>query len=130
MFEKYIRGELEKKRIIFWYEPVIFRLPNGLTYRPDFLLPAYNVEGKKVVLESHGIWEGRNGEEVAYKYSIFRKTYGNEYYLIVIVPSNDYQMVRDRYKGAYDDLIEGNRTPDLLFMLKTGGYTKSFTSNI
>jgi hypothetical protein len=130
MFERYIRGELEKKRIIFWYEPVIFRLPNGLTYRPDFLLPGFNIEGKKVVLEPHGVWEGRNGDEVAYKYSIFRETYGNEYYLIIIVPSNDYQMVRDRYKGAYDDLIEGNRTPDLLYMLKTGSYVKSFADTI
>lgn len=127
MFEKYIRGELEKKKIVFWYEPATFKLPNGLTYRPDFLLPKYSIDGRKVVLEPHGVWDGRNGEEVAYKYRVFRKAYGEDYYLILIVPSDYFHLVKERYFDSYDDLLEGNRTPDLLYSLKNDCYRKAIT---
>jgi len=34
--------------------------------------------------------------------------------------------VRDRYPEAYDDIFETNRKPDLLYMLKSGGYKQIF----
>jgi hypothetical protein len=46
---------LFKLGILFNYESNIFQL-SKYTYKPDFILPDYQKEGKTILLEPHGIW--------------------------------------------------------------------------
>ena len=52
--------------------------------------------------------------------------YGSLYYLVLIVQPREYTRVRDRYPESYDDIVESDRMPDLLFMLKNGRYEQIF----
>jgi len=126
-FEANLRALLEKHAIMFYFEAQRFNLGDGLTYRPDFILPDYWVDGRTVVLEPHGIWRGRHELEVVEKYRRFREMFGSLFYLILIVPPRDYMRIRDRYPESYDDLVESDRMGDLLYMLKTGCYKPIFT---
>ena len=38
----------------------------------------------------------------------------------------EYTCVRDRYPDAYDVVVESNRMPDILYMLKSGSYKQVF----
>ena len=125
-FERNLRDLLEKYRMMFFFEAQRFSLGGGLTYRPDFILPGYSVDGRRVVLEPHGVWRPGHEEEVTEKYRLFREMYGSLYYLILIVQPNEYTRIRDRYPDSYDDIFESNRMPDLLYMLKNGTYRQIF----
>jgi len=125
-FEANLRRLLERQKIMFYFEGQRFSLGGGLTYRPDFILPEYRVGGRQVVLEPHGVWRPGHEEEVTDKYRLFRELYGSLYYLVLIVQPNEYTRVRDLYPEAYDDIFESNRMPDLLYMLKSGGYKQIF----
>ena len=111
---------------MFYYESQVFNLGDGITYRPDFILPEPIIDGTQIVLEPHGFWKGDHEKQVTEKYSKFRQQFGSFYHLILIVHPNDYTRIRDNYPEAYDDIIESNRMPDLLYMLKTGKYKKIF----
>ncbi|MGA2387309.1 MAG: DUF2400 family protein [Candidatus Bathyarchaeia archaeon] len=83
---------LQSRQVIFNYEFMEFHLPYktptgdsaALTYKPDFLLPRLTCNGKKVLLEPHGIIN--NLDEFLFKLSVFRKHYGDYFCLILIVP--------------------------------------------
>jgi len=80
---------LRNKQVVFNYEFMEFCLSNenmSLTYKPDFLLPPLTYRGRKVLLEPHGI--KNNLKEVIYKFSTFRKHYGDYFCLILIVPDD------------------------------------------
>ena len=89
--ERDVYDFLKNKQIIFYYEFMEFRLPQGnskvsLTYKPDFLLPQLTNYGRKVLLEPHGIKS--NLKEFLHKLSAFRKQYGEYFCLILIVPDD------------------------------------------
>ena len=98
---------LRNKQVIFNYEFMEFCLSKenpSLTYKPDFLLPQLTNNGRKVLLEPHGI--KNNLKEVLFKLSIFRKHYGDYFCLILIVP-DDLNETIDEYDpehNAYDFL--------------------------
>ena len=52
--------------------------------------------------------------------------YGSLYYLVLIVQPREYTRVRDRYPDSYDDIVESDRMPELLYMLKSGRYRQIF----
>ena len=125
-FERNLRVLLERQKMLFYFEGQRFSLGGGLTYRPDFILPGYRVGGRQVVLEPHGIWRRGHEEEVTMKYRLFREMYGSLYYLVLIVQPRVYTRVRDRFPDSYDDIVESDRMPDLLYMLKSGRYKQIF----
>jgi hypothetical protein len=83
---------LLKKEIRFEFEPIQFwwAREHGIVaisppYTPDFLLSLKFGE-KKVLLEPHGVWDEL--EDYVGKLRVFRKNYGQFFYLILIVPEN------------------------------------------
>ena len=44
----------------------------------------------------------------------------------MIVQPREYTRVRDLFPGAYNNIVESNRMPDLLYMLKSGRYKQIF----
>ncbi|HUV33527.1 MAG TPA: hypothetical protein VMW22_01255, partial [Candidatus Desulfaltia sp.] len=125
-FERSLRGLLERQSMVFYFEPQRFGLGGGLTYRPDFVLPGCRVGGRTVILEPHGVWGGDHELEVTRKYRLFREMFGSLFFLILIVPPLEYVRVRDGYPESFDDIVEGNRMADLLFMLKNNRYKQLF----
>ena len=98
---------LKSKQAIFNYEFMEFCLSNensSLTYKPDFLLPQLTSNGRKVLLEPHGIKS--NLKDVLLKLSKFREHYGQYFCLILIVP-DDFTKTIDEYDqehNSYDFL--------------------------
>jgi hypothetical protein len=87
---------LRNKQVVFNYEFMEFCLSNenmSLTYKPDFLLPQLTNRGRKVLLEPHGI--KNNLKEVIYKFSTFRKHYGDYFCLILIVPDDFMETINE-----------------------------------
>ena len=103
---------LKNKQVIFNYEFMEFNLPyedaagggSALTYKPDFLLPRLTSNGKKVLLEPHGVLVNLN--EFLFKLSLFRKHYGDYFFLVLIVPDDFAQTIRgiDPNGLSYDAL--------------------------
>jgi hypothetical protein len=80
---------LRKKQVVFNYEFMEFCLSKenpAFTYKPDFLLPQITNNGRKVLLEPHGIRS--NLIEFLAKLAVFRKHYGEYFCLILIVPDH------------------------------------------
>jgi hypothetical protein len=110
-FEKGVYEFLKTKQSKFDYEFLEFYLPEksnitgeNLTYRPDFLLPQITDQGRKILLEPHGINTGL--EEFLSKLSIFTKFYGAHFSLILIVPDQNIDTIQkiDLDHQAYDAL--------------------------
>jgi hypothetical protein len=81
-FETNLRRLLENHKLMFIFEAQKFNLGNGLTYRPDFILPNIRIDSKKVILEPHGIWKGKHVDQVTSKYKLFKELFGHFYYFI------------------------------------------------
>ena len=105
--ERCVAEMLNKKRIRFEYEPIEFRLPKinsgPPTYKPDLILPK-RIGEKKVFLEPHGNYE--NIKQQLTKWSLFRETYGEYCFLIVIAPDGLVKLIHEipNEKEAYDCL--------------------------
>ena len=81
----------------FRYEPCTFYLTShGLKYTPDFLLRDLKINGKQVILEPHGHRLGGYR-----KYKLFRDTFGESYYLILITRNDDIPNIP---KESYDEI--------------------------
>jgi hypothetical protein len=81
-WEKKTARTLSKMKIPYGYEPISFPLA-GDSYTPDFILYA-SVDGRKIVLEPH--YEMTQKE--ARKYSLFKRTYGQEFFLILLLKND------------------------------------------
>ena len=57
-----------------------------------------------------------------YVYSVL----GSLRFLVLLVAARDYTRVRDRYPESYYDIVESDRMPELLYMLKSGRYRQIF----
>ena len=89
LMEKDVYDFLKDKQVLFYYEFMEFYLSQlnpdiSLTYKPDFLLPQLTYNGKKVLLEPHGV--KTNLPEFLNKLIFFRQQYGDYFCLILIVP--------------------------------------------
>ena len=103
---------LKGKQTVFNYEFMEFLLPfqdaagkaSALTYKPDFLLPRLTSQGRKVLLEPHGVRSNLN--EFLFKLSLFRRHYGEFFFLILVVPDDFVGAIRmlDPDGLAYDSL--------------------------
>jgi len=98
---------LRKKQVVAYYEFMEFYLSQtgsnaSLTYKPDFLLPQFTSNERKVLLEPHGIRD--NFKEFLDKLSIFRKHYGKYFCLILIVPDDFIEAINefDSQHDSYD----------------------------
>lgn len=86
----------QKNRIAFEYEPKRFYLSPWIRYTPDFILNLRHNQ-KEIVLEPHAIMDPEDFQ----KFSLFRRLYGNEYFLILLVHNDDIPFVSE---DAFDDI--------------------------
>ena len=106
-----VYGFLRNKQVIFNYEFMEFCLSKenpSLTYKPDFLLPQLTYNGKKILLEPHGVIA--NLPEFINKLKSFRQQYGDYFCLILIVPDNLLEIIEllDPQHNAYDFVWKKN----------------------
>ncbi|MEM2112295.1 MAG: hypothetical protein QXX08_10555 [Candidatus Bathyarchaeia archaeon] len=94
-WEKFLAMFLSKNGIAFEYEPMSFYLNHRLRYTPDFLLRLWQGR-RRIIIEPHGIIYGD-----FQRFSTFRKIYGEDYFLILMVRNDDIPFVP---KEAYDDI--------------------------
>ena len=73
---------LRKLNISYGYETISFPLP-GEVYTPDFILDK-EIHGRKIILEPHYLMTPRQ----AAKYSLFKRTYGQEFMLILLLKND------------------------------------------
>ena len=104
-FEKEVYDHLKNKQVIAYYEFMEFKLSQEnqfLTYKPDFLLPQLTNNGRKVLLEPHGV--KTNLKEFLNKTKAFRKHFGKYFCLILIVPDDFIELIDnlDPEHDAYD----------------------------
>jgi hypothetical protein len=81
-WEKKTASTLSKMKIPYGYETISFPLP-GDTYTPDFILDK-SIQGRKIILEPHYEMTPKQ----AYKYSLFKRTYGQEFLLILLLKND------------------------------------------
>ncbi|UCF44770.1 MAG: DUF2400 family protein [Candidatus Bathyarchaeota archaeon] len=81
-WEKKTASTLSKMKIPYGYETISFPLP-GDTYTPDFILDK-SIHGRKIILEPH--YEMTRKQ--ANKYSLFKRTYGHEFLLILLLKND------------------------------------------
>ncbi len=85
--------------IPYGYETISFPLPNEV-YTPDFILER-KVAGRKIILEPHFEMTKRQ----ARKYALFRRTYGHEFLLILLL-KNDLIPLYHQRKILTDDVAD------------------------
>jgi hypothetical protein len=98
-WEKKTASILSKLRIPYGYETISFPLP-GDTYTPDFILDR-SVQGRRIILEPHY----EMSRKQAYKYSLFKRTYGHEFLLILLLKNDLIPFYHER-KVLADDVCD------------------------
>ena len=98
-WEKKTAITLSRMKIPFGYEPINFPLP-GDNYTPDFIL-GKSIHGRKIVLEPH--YEMTRKQ--ARKYSLFKQTYGHDFFLILLL-KNDLIPYYHKRKILTDDVCD------------------------
>ncbi len=91
---------LLKMHIAFGYETISFPLPNNEVYTPDFILEK-KLRGRKIVLEPHFEMTKRQAQ----KYALFKRTYGHEFILILLL-KNDLIPLYHQRKILTDDVCD------------------------
>jgi hypothetical protein len=81
-WEKKTARTLSKMRIPYGYETISFPLP-GDTYTPDFILDR-SIHGRTIILEPHYEMTPKQ----AHKYALFKRTYGQEFLLILLLKND------------------------------------------
>ena len=99
-WEKKTALTLLKMHISFGYETIGFPLPNNEIYTPDFILEK-TVQGRKIVLEPHFEMTKRQAQ----KYSLFKRTYGHKFLLILLL-KNDLIPLYHQRKILTDDVCD------------------------
>jgi hypothetical protein len=98
-WEKKTALTLLRMHIAFGYETISFPLPNEI-YTPDFILEK-TVAGRKVILEPHF----EMTKKQARKYALFKRTYGHEFLLILLLKNDLIPMYHQR-KILTDDVCD------------------------
>jgi hypothetical protein len=98
-WEKKTALTLLHMHIPYGYETISFPLPNEV-YTPDFILEK-KVHGRKIILEPHFEMTKRQ----ARKYALFKRTYGHEFLLILLL-KNDLIPLYHQRKILTDDVCD------------------------
>jgi hypothetical protein len=99
-WEKKTALTLLKMHISYGYETISFPLPNNEVYTPDFILEK-KVNGRKIILEPHFEMSKRQAQ----KYALFKRTYGHEFLLILLLKNDLISMYHQR-KILNDDVCD------------------------
>ena len=100
-WEKKTALTLLKMHIPYGYETISFPLPNAHeVYTPDFILEK-TVQGRKIILEPHF----EMTKKQAKKYSLFKRTYGHKFLLILLL-KNDLIPLYHQRKILTDDVCD------------------------
>ena len=98
-WEKKTALTLLKMHIPYGYETISFPLPNEV-YTPDFILEK-TVQGRKIILEPHF----EMTKKQARKYALFKRTYGHQFVLILLLKNDLISMYHQR-KILTDDVCD------------------------
>ncbi|MCL5876298.1 MAG: DUF2400 family protein [Candidatus Bathyarchaeota archaeon] len=98
-WEKKTALTLLRMHIPYGYETISFPLPNEV-YTPDFILEK-TVQGRKIILEPHF----EMTKKQARKYALFKRTYGHEFLLILLL-KNDLIPLYHQRKILTDDVCD------------------------
>ncbi len=98
-WEKKTALTLLRMHIPYGYETISFPLPNEV-YTPDFILER-RVQGRKIILEPHF----EMTKKQARKYALFKRTYGHEFLLILLL-KNDLIPLYHQRKILTDDVCD------------------------
>jgi hypothetical protein len=98
-WEKKTALTLLQMHISYGYETISFPLPNEV-YTPDFILEK-KVSGRKIILEPHF----EMTKKQARKYALFKRTYGHEFLLILLL-KNDLIPFYHQRKILTDDVCD------------------------
>ena len=98
-WEKKTALTLLNMHIPYGYETISFPLPNEV-YTPDFILEK-KVHGRKIILEPHFEMTKRQ----ARKYALFKRTYGHQFLLILVLKNDLIPMYHQR-KILTDDVCD------------------------
>lgn len=98
-WEKKTAFTLLQMHIPYGYETISFPLPNEV-YTPDFILEK-KVRGRKIILEPHF----EMTKKQARKYALFKRTYGHEFLLILLLKNDLIPMYHQR-KILNDDVCD------------------------
>ena len=98
-WEKKTALTLLRMHIPYGYETISFPLPNEV-YTPDFILEK-KVQGRKIILEPHF----EMTKKQARKYALFKRTYGHEFILILLL-KNDLIPLYHQRKILTDDVCD------------------------
>lgn len=98
-WEKKTAVTLLKMHIPYGYETISFPLPNEV-YTPDFILEK-KLAGRKIILEPHF----EMTKKQARKYALFKRTYGHEFLLILLL-KNDLIPLYHQRKILTDDVCD------------------------
>jgi hypothetical protein len=98
-WEKKTASILSKMKISYGYETITFPLPGDI-YTPDFILDRL-VQGRRIILEPHY----EMSRKQAYKYSLFKRTYGHEFLLILLLKNDLIPFYHER-KVLSDDVCD------------------------
>jgi hypothetical protein len=98
-WEKKTASILSKMKISYGYETISFPLPGDI-YTPDFILDRL-VQGRRIILEPHY----EMSRKQAYKYSLFKRTYGHEFLLILLLKNDLIPFYHER-KVLSDDVCD------------------------
>jgi hypothetical protein len=99
-WEKKTALTLLKMHISFGYETISFPLPNNEIYTPDFILEK-KLMGRKIILEPHFEMTKKQSQ----KYALFKRTYGHEFLLILLLKNDLIPMYHQR-KILTDDVCD------------------------
>jgi hypothetical protein len=98
-WEKKTALTLLRLHIPFGYETISFPLPDEI-YTPDFILEK-TLQGRKIILEPHFEMTKRQ----ARKYALFKRTYGHQFVLILLLKNDLISMYHQR-KILTDDVCD------------------------
>lgn len=98
-WEKKTALTLLRMHIPYGYETISFPLPDEV-YTPDFILEQ-KVHGRKIILEPHF----EMNKKQARKYALFKRTYGHEFLLILLL-KNDLIPLYHQRKILTDDVCD------------------------
>jgi len=98
-WEKKTALTLLRLHIPYGYETISFPLPNEV-YTPDFILEK-TVQGRKIILEPHF----EMTKKQARKYALFKRTYGHQFLLILLLKNDLIPMYHQR-KILTDDVCD------------------------
>jgi hypothetical protein len=117
---------LRKLKIPFGYETLSFPLP-GEVYTPDFILDK-EIHGRKIILEPHYLMTPHQSA----KYSLFKRTYGQEFMLILLLKNDliSYYHERNILNDEVCDDVWPIEFVDLLVeKIRTGTYDPQTKEN-